>query len=340
MGVLFGLFLTVVPSCGAGSCNANTCGGCCTSAGKCVTKPGSASDTTCGAQAKACVDCTQTGQTCSSMTYACTAAAGDGGSSVGAACTDDSQCGLALTATDQSYSIRGFCKKASLTDPSLSPGFTYPGGSCTKRCGFENASCGPGSACIFNLGFIGDFENQCVKSCTSASECRAGYGCVNLGTNLSVCLPLTEDGGALPLADAGPGVAAEAGAACTTNAQCIPPSTGFCFRESLSDGGPSGFTGGECSADCSALAAFTRADEWCGHGGVCNAYGFSSNDDLGPVVVWQCDRGCGPGWDAGCRSGYVCDETSTATPACVPDCHHAGVQCPTGTTCQGAGICQ
>lgn len=400
MGIFIGFLVAVVPSC-AGPCNANTCAGCCTSAGKCVGKPDNLSDATCGAQAKSCVDCTSTHQTCSSATYTCQGAAGGGsggnclgclnragdcapgvtdavcgsggvacmactngtscvdgscvtggdggptgggggsiGPAVGAACANDSQCDLSLTATDQKYSIRGFCKKASITDPTLSAGFSYPGGYCTKRCGFENASCGAGNTCLISLGFIGEFENQCMTSCTSSSQCRAGYGCFSMGSNLSVCLPLTEDGGLLPVVDAGPGVPSEAGSACTDDAQCIPPSTGFCFRETRSDGGPSGFTGGACSADCTALAATRAADAWCGNAGVCNSYGFATGDGLGPVVVWLCDHGCGVGWDAGCRSGYVCDQTSVESPACVPNCHNAGVQCPTGTSCRESGICQ
>jgi hypothetical protein len=89
------------------------------------------------------------------------------------------------------------------------------------------------------------------------------------------------------------------------------------------------------------VAADGTLGSWCGNGGTCTPYGYSSSDGKGPRVSWGCDRGCGAGWDAGCRSGYVCDARAQpmAGPAlCVPDCRNPGAVCPSGTSCV-AGFC-
>lgn len=314
---------------GAGGGTGGNCLGCLTANGDCA--PG-VTDAICGTNGAACEACAS-GQSC--VGGSCGT-----GASVGAGCTSDTDCGLAQTALDRQYQIRGFCKKESL-DLLGQGGFAYPAGYCTKRCAFEDNSCGAGNVCVYLLGFIGEYENQCMKLCTDTPDCRGGYGCVSLDSSTKVCLPFRADGGLPLVVDAGPGFPAAAGPACATAAQCRPPSSGFCFLESLSDGGPSGFAGGACSADCGAVAYLASANEWCGTGGVCNPYGFSTNEGLGPIVLWQCDRGCGAGWDAGCRSGYVCDPATVGPGACVPDCHNPGVRCSTGTNCSDtSGLCE
>ncbi len=63
-----------------GSCATGTCNGCCDSSGNCDT---SGLDDSCGLGGTACVDCTQTGQTCQNGTCAGSSSGGPSGSSSG-----------------------------------------------------------------------------------------------------------------------------------------------------------------------------------------------------------------------------------------------------------------
>ena len=314
---------------GTGGGSGNNCGGCLTADNFCA--QGITNDA-CGSGGVACSVC-PAGKPCTSGV--CGTDAG-----VGSPCAADTDCQIPLTGVDTNprIGIRPFCKHTSSSGT-----FEYPRGYCTKRCGLEAInSCDPpngsSAVCVFYLGYSGEYDNQCMKTCTRTSGCRDGYGCHLL---FGVCLPLIVDGGFPPILDPGPGFPAMAGAECHASTDCNPPSTGFCVRENLpNDGGPSGFPGGECSADCAGVAALVGADAWCGSGGVCNYYPFYSvTDGKGPVLVWQCDRGCGPDFDAGCRTGYVCDPHASWNAACIPDCHNPGAECLTGT-CQDAGLCQ
>lgn len=98
-------------------------------------------------------------------------------SNVGASCTADADC----------YSPfgLGFC----LT------GGGFGGGYCSVRdCGapfFSGATppsvCGAGNACVTGLTPDDPSFALCLDSCTTATECRAGYGCVDMGGGTRAC---------------------------------------------------------------------------------------------------------------------------------------------------------
>jgi hypothetical protein len=265
-------------------------------------------------------------------------------SGIGAACNLDTDCNITLTAVDRQAGVKAYCKKNAidLAAPNAT-GVAFPGGFCTKRCGFEANSCGTGSQCLFQLGFIGHYENMCHKTCAAPSDCREGYGCVGLSSTIRLCLPLLADGGTPEVQDAGPGFAGAAGAACGDDMACQPPSTGTCLKATLSDGGMSGYTDGQCSAECGAVAALTIGDTWCGTNGSCNPYAYNIGDGLGPLVLWQCDQTCAfpdGGMASACRNGYVCDTSANGYDNCVPNCNNVPGFCGTGTCNATSGLCQ
>jgi hypothetical protein len=83
-GAAIGFLLATVQSCGGSTCGPNNCGGCCDSKGACVPRSASNSNSTCGWQGQACVDCTKTGQTCNPTTYVCEGGSTGGGTGGGA----------------------------------------------------------------------------------------------------------------------------------------------------------------------------------------------------------------------------------------------------------------
>jgi hypothetical protein len=256
---------------------------------------------------------------------------------VGSACNADADCAqLPVSDAEKTVGIVPFCKRTSL-DLTHTAGFTYPGGYCTKRCMLLAGACGESATCELGAGLLGEYDNLCLAACTSDTqgECRSGYTCVFLGSAVGACLPQLADGGIPELVDAGPGRVGAAGEACTADDACRPPSGGFCRQPVTADGGPSGYVGGECSAECGAQASRFSDGSWCGDAGACGGFFRASTDGRGPTIRWECARGCTVGSDAGCRDGYVCDVPGV----CVPHCGNAGVACPTGSTCDVSGRC-
>jgi hypothetical protein len=280
--------------------------------------------------------------------------AADAGAGIGDPCTADTDCaGISLTAGDNNNGNVAFCKKNALdVTAAQGLGVAYTGGYCTKRCGTTGeetntaSSCGlPKADCSFFLGDLGEADNACFKTCTASSQCRADYFCLTgAGAhNTGLCMPRTlltalpDAGLALLGVDAGPGFPGEAGAACAGDTACQPPTDGLCITEA-SD---AGYVGGACTAQCTASL---NDDTWCGTGGVCTP-AIAGNTNTGPLILWFCDRGCGPLGDGGvvgtCRSGYACQGT-TRFATCQPNCKNSGVTCPgSRPTCNATtGLCQ
>jgi hypothetical protein len=120
------------------------------------------------------------------------------------------------------------------------------------------------------------------------------------------------------------------GAPCTSGMQCQPPGGAICIQESVF-GNATGFTGGYCTAQCSATQPCSS--------GVCiteSVFGFSGS---------TCRSTCSaPGMgQSTCRTGYVCAANgTTATGYCRPNCANpSNMPCPTGQTCNAmTGYCQ
>lgn len=276
-------------------------------------------NTNCGNFGANCQSCNVVGgESCISQ-----ACSGGSTKAVGDPCTADIQC----AALGTGYT----CKLA--TNPG---GFTYSAGYCTKSCAADT-DCPTGAAFCASINpAYGETDDICWKSCPAGNECRtSGYKCwgiTSIGGVSSKGCWLNP----LPPFDAGP-PADKIGANCTLDAQCQnPPDNGFCIKETLSDGGTSGFTYGYCSAEC-------PTDAHCGTNGVCLTFGTAASPyDL-------CMKRCpAPGTASTCGTGYVCDNYSIgladggSEPAtdgyCWPHCNV--MPCSGGTVCQASGLCQ
>ncbi len=315
---------------GGGGDGGSTCGGCTTNNGLCLER----TDTTnCGANGSVCKACA-VGEYCTNG--ACTPPdAGIVAGSLGTACKLDSECtGITLAS-----GYLAFCKKQTI------PGnVEYKDGYCTRRCLGATQCVSTGTSnniCPFFLGAAGEAENICMRGCNNNGDCRTGYACVNFGSStqpLNGCWVLQSDGGLPDVYDAGPPSMATAGSACTGNAECGPAPFFYCVPELRSDGGATGFPGGQCNGECT----LNTNDEFCGDAGICLPY-LGGQDQRGPYITWQCGQRCTPGApNPGCRTGYVCDQFNTQTfGTCVPDCRGNPVNvCGTGTCAPATGLCQ
>lgn len=304
-----------------------SCGGCTTENGFCLEVTNA---TNCGINGSAC-------KACDAKQYCIEGVCGvpDGGlvpGSIGAPCTSDTEC----TAISLQPGYQAFCKKETF------PGMvTYRDGYCTRRC-LDAAQCvstgTSGNICPIYLGFAGELENVCLRGCNDDTGCRDGYACVNFGGSsgsIKGCWALQADGGLPDIYDAGPPFTGAAGGACTQNAQCGPDPFFYCIPELMSDGGATGFPGGQCSGECS----LSPHDLFCGDGAVCLPY-LGGRDGRGPYVVWECGQRCNP-MAPNCRSGYVCDQFNNEIyGTCTPDCRSNRADwCGPGTCNATTGLC-
>jgi hypothetical protein len=209
-------------------------------------------------------------------------------------------------------------------------GSGWPSGTCATGCDASTGAGCTGGTCIPG-GFGGDL---CVASCTTPTDCRAGYRCeVNdAPAGGSYCAP---------------GCATDTD--CTTSGYVCNPGLGtcdvpfdagqlgdMCSRRGGCDGGTclsegsSGFPAGYC-----AYAGCTLGGTDCPTGGVCAPGSGDTNICLDACAV-----------DGDCRTGYACrptDYTMMGSPlACVPACTDTSqcVNAMRGFVCNaGTGRC-
>jgi hypothetical protein len=243
---------------------------------------------------------------------------------VGSPCATDEDC-----APLGNFAI---CKRA--TNPYGDP---YPGGYCTKLCGFScptdrapaECRCPPSSRCTSGPRMRGENDSFCWKTCGNSGDCRDGYDCYLVATtsqgDINACW-LSP----LPTPDAGPPAPpGRMGGPCRADDECRnPPADGFCKSEL------DGFIGGSCSAPCD-----VSGDEHCGDGGRCVYYGL-------PIGA-QCGSQCAAPnqGQSNCRAGYVCialfgsDGGTLSTGLCNPNCNNPGYRCG-ARVCQADGYCR
>ncbi|MEZ4287500.1 MAG: hypothetical protein R3A47_05020 [Polyangiales bacterium] len=200
----------------------------------------------------------RTDEVCNTNTGLCDPANGGGGGggggngtqTIGATCTDDSQCvGSAdkLCASEALYGFPdGYCTDACATDADCGAGNTCYNGYCFVGCDSADL-CRPTYSCIDanEDGSIAD-DGMCMPSCYFDYECREGEVC---NTQTGLCDPANGGGGGGGTTDS------KVGGACTADTNC--DANGFCVAES------NGFPGGYCTIfDCT-----TNAD--CGTGNLC-----------------------------------------------------------------------
>jgi hypothetical protein len=134
-------------------------------------------------------------------------------------------------------------------------------------------------------------------------DCRLGWSCgdtLTCNSQTGACEPVPVTPGLI-------------GAPCTWNVECV---SGLCTPE-VGASGPTYWTGGACTQDCSAAA--------CPAGSTCVTF-----EGGGAFCVDACAT------SGECRTGYVCDTDVTG---CLPDCR-LGWSCGTYFVCDGqTGMC-
>ena len=159
----------------------------------------------------------------------------------------------------------------------------FPGGYCTRSCGFDTAACPAGAYCDGRL-------QLCLTRCNGAADCRNGYSCESRfaggNTQFPTCVAATSS--------------AHVGDPCATFADCLVG--GFCVA-AQDNGQPTGFTGGYCTDTCG-----TAQSPACPAGSFC---GFS-------VGSRSCIDACTA--DADCRQadGYLCRDLGQGRYGCYP----------------------
>jgi hypothetical protein len=336
---------TGAQTCTSGVCQDNSCTGCVSSSGACLTTA-EQNNTQCGSGGVTCATCPSgtacqngtcvtTGGCTSCSTGCCSGttclpgtsltACGSSGNactscSSGQSCTatatggqcqttTTAQVGSACTSNSQCTALGtgAYCKLTNTLNTA-----SYPGGYCTKPC-MAVADCGASATCA-DFREFGEADFFCIStSCTLCSSRGAGYTCH--GQNLCWLTTLPPN----PVAPAN-----LIGSACTSNSQCQNGGAytpGDCLPSS------NGFTGGYCFGTC------TYNTMSCGSGAVCLSAGNNTN---------VCLRSCSApgGGQSTCRTGYVCYDYGQATGYCWPNCNNPGGSCGTSFTCQASGYCQ
>jgi hypothetical protein len=207
--------------------------------------------------------------------------------------------------------------------------YPYPGGYCTAAC-TDGGVCPTNSECLLTstVTAYGETADYCLRTgCATFSDCRPGYNCFETSAQTTATDFCWID----PPADAGyaPGAACSA----TSNPCGPPPGTGACIPGTLLDGGPSGFPGGFCIADCTQAAA-NNIPNYCGSAGACLDTG------NGSICVAPCTSPMAG--QSNCRANYVC--TNGGVPGgpgfCESSCANPGNGCPDNTfTCNAMGYC-
>ncbi|WNG19929.1 hypothetical protein [Cystobacter fuscus] len=95
------------------------------------------------------------------------------GTTVGAACTLDNECG------DMGFCINGSSPSAPAPNgPNLPPPPNTPGGYCSESCfPGKDDTCPTGSTCV-STGARADVS-ACFIKCTTNADCRTGYQCIS-----------------------------------------------------------------------------------------------------------------------------------------------------------------
>jgi hypothetical protein len=172
---------------------------------------------------------------------------------------------------------------------SANDALTAPGGYCTAGC-TSDSSCGMHGACSVPAA---DSRGECLASCRSNDDCRAGYLCADAGRASGISLA----GTCQPKPATNKLAAGVAGQACEFDADC---EGGQCAAAA-----PLGtvYPGNYCTGRC-----FADAD--CGQGGACLV--LSGGSEAGRCFE-HCDA------DSDCtRDGYRCWPLSPGFNACYP----------------------
>jgi hypothetical protein len=178
-----------------------------------------------------------------------------------------------------------------MQDGMCAPGFCidqqngFPGGYCSQDCGPTGMMCPPGADCRR----FGPMQQLCLDECTVNSECRTGYGCVQLGVvTQKVCWPISP-GSMNPNGD-------PVGSACMADGDC---------RTGLSCLQFQGWPGGYCT-----IPYCDPMNNPCPGGSDCYAF-----PGLFSLCLANCPSG---GSQSTCRNGYYCLGPTGQQGVCIP----------------------
>jgi len=203
---------------------------------------------------------------------------------------------------------------ANANDPvCLDEGHGFPGGYCSEWCDLAASDCAGDAVCA-DIG-LKSAHGVCLDGCTTDSECRVGYSCVDKGYSSKVCVlgpeadctnagdddqdSLTdcEDPDCQSKAECVPGPKA-AGQPCAAANECFAGQNDPVCIDELYWGWPGGY--------CSEFCDFNGA---CGPGSICgNWINF-------PSGAGTCLRTCLT--DSQCRPGYSCLDIGLKDKVCV-----------------------
>lgn len=230
-------------------------------------------------------------------------------------CAEDADCGpgarcadLRCVPGDAPGEIGAACRlNAGCSSKRCEIGFNE--GVCTTPCaqdgpGSFNQGCTAGGVCAK----VSEAGGLCLSTCTTSSECRAGYYCDAAGGSGS-CRPKCRGATSCALGYLcdlngggqcieGSALPRKTGAACTDDSGC---DSSYCLNEADQQ-----FPKGVCSADCSGDAKVCGADALC----------IVPSD---PNVASVCLQKCSTNFD--CRGDYFCSSVSGSTErVCLPRC--------------------
>ncbi len=218
-------------------------------------------------------------------------------------CATNDVCTDGVNALGTACTFTGECA-GSQDDPICLADFLgFPDGYCSEFCDLAANDC-PGDALCFDYG-IGQ-QGVCLRTCNDGGECRADYGCVDLGLASNVCYIAPEsdcqnfeDDDFDELTDCDdpdckatqgciPG-SSEYGQGCTANNQCFSQNGNdpLCLKSP-----PFFFTNGYCSEFCDVGASDCSSD------GLCHDWFFLDG------TAGQCFGRCQNSGD--CASGLSC----------------------------------
>jgi hypothetical protein len=213
----------------------------------------------------------------------------------------------------------GACSKpsecaANANDPvCLDDEHGFPGGYCSEWCDLAVPDCAGDAVCA-DIG-LKSKHGVCLDGCSTDSECRVGYSCVDKGFSSKVCalgpeadctnaadddkdsFTDCEDSDCQSKAECVPGSKAT-GLPCTASNECYAGQNDPICIDDVNAGWP----GGYCSEFC-------NVNEACGPGSIC-AQWFAL-----PSGASTCLRVCLT--DSQCRPGYFCLDVGAKDKVCV-----------------------
>jgi len=274
-------------------------------------------------------------------------------------CTSGQQCGSGFCLSDLRSNV-DFCSGTCANDNSCIMTHECENFSGQSMCQVSDLgiACTSGDAVCSNncIGNEVTGIGHCTSTCTSASDCPAGFACTTLGT-LKYCVDIsmtcTGDMDCLTGVCLAPYGYNACTATCVSSADCpldyicesdgynwycVPPTYGTGGLGDMCDGSTFTCQSGLCLGDyCTSKCGIRHnVGQWCPPDFGCAIAG----GDGGNFLV--CAAAGNKGFGQSCSiaeecASTLCREMSDSSMECTRFCND-GVTCPTGYTCQSIGV--